>query len=105
LSHYIRDPRDLPSFPTRRSSDLSAISIAATASRGGRPMWIVCRPANAGGTWFQNFGNDCQSGAVGGTNSIGTANGSAIGRIHARSEEHTSELQSRSDLVCRLLLE
>src|SRR5438105_6147811 len=25
--------------------------------------------------------------------------------IHARSEEHTSELQSRVDLVCRLLLE
>src|SRR2546421_4475335 len=24
---------------------------------------------------------------------------------HVRSEEHTSELQSRSDLVCRLLLE
>src|SRR5947207_11938152 len=24
---------------------------------------------------------------------------------HARSEEHTSELQSHSDLVCRLLLE
>src|SRR5438105_8283035 len=26
-------------------------------------------------------------------------------RDHARSEEHTSELQSRVDLVCRLLLE
>src|SRR5690349_21957383 len=26
-------------------------------------------------------------------------------RSHARSEEHTSELQSRRDLVCRLLLE
>src|SRR3982751_6975155 len=26
-------------------------------------------------------------------------------RRHLRSEEHTSELQSRSDLVCRLLLE
>src|SRR5438034_6246037 len=26
-------------------------------------------------------------------------------RITARSEEHTSELQSHSDLVCRLLLE
>src|SRR2546421_1155742 len=25
--------------------------------------------------------------------------------IYSRSEEHTSELQSRSDLVCRLLLE
>src|SRR5438067_8361730 len=35
---------------------------------------------------------------------------SAQGRLHAlggrdRSEEHTSELQSRFDLVCRLLLE
>src|SRR2546421_6112345 len=29
----------------------------------------------------------------------------AIFAIYARSEEHTSELQSRSDLVCRLLLE
>src|SRR5206468_7294469 len=27
------------------------------------------------------------------------------GSRHGRSEEHTSELQSRSDLVCRLLLE
>src|SRR6266496_3198301 len=25
--------------------------------------------------------------------------------VHGRSEEHTSELQSRRDLVCRLLLE
>src|SRR5437588_9783025 len=28
-----------------------------------------------------------------------------IGRAQVRSEEHTSELQSHSDLVCRLLLE
>src|SRR5690606_40831658 len=28
-----------------------------------------------------------------------------IGEIHHRSEEHTSELQSRENLVCRLLLE
>src|SRR3982750_4984982 len=28
-----------------------------------------------------------------------------VGGTKARSEEHTSELQSRSDLVCRLLLE
>src|SRR5437868_12895941 len=30
---------------------------------------------------------------------------SAVGRGSCRSEEHTSELQSRFDLVCRLLLE
>src|SRR5438034_7619655 len=28
-----------------------------------------------------------------------------LGQRYARSEEHTSELQSHSDLVCRLLLE
>src|SRR5947207_11860119 len=31
--------------------------------------------------------------------------GHALGRHPPRSEEHTSELQSHSDLVCRLLLE
>src|SRR5690349_22222432 len=30
---------------------------------------------------------------------------SMVGREFSRSEEHTSELQSRRDLVCRLLLE
>src|SRR2546428_4912043 len=30
---------------------------------------------------------------------------SSCSRVMIRSEEHTSELQSRSDLVCRLLLE
>src|ERR687893_304429 len=28
-----------------------------------------------------------------------------VGKVGGRSEEHTSELQSHSDLVCRLLLE
>src|SRR5947207_11321898 len=28
-----------------------------------------------------------------------------VGNLYLRSEEHTSELQSHSDLVCRLLLE
>src|SRR2546430_6090211 len=31
--------------------------------------------------------------------------GVAAGRVAPRSEEHTSELQSQSNLVCRLLLE
>src|SRR5438067_6341983 len=34
-----------------------------------------------------------------------TAIGAVSGRRFRRSEEHTSELQSRFDLVCRLLLE
>src|SRR5206468_10977375 len=35
----------------------------------------------------------------------GSAHGVALYHGSARSEEHTSELQSRSDIVCRLLLE
>src|SRR5438034_7444640 len=35
----------------------------------------------------------------------GTSDGSAEAPVEGRSEEHTSELQSHSDLVCRLLLE
>src|SRR6478672_7429196 len=35
----------------------------------------------------------------------GTTDDTAAFRSAIRSEEHTSELQSRSDLVCRLLLE
>src|SRR2546430_12193051 len=33
------------------------------------------------------------------------ATGAVVGVAEARSEEHTSELQSQSNLVCRLLLE
>src|SRR2546421_6318851 len=36
---------------------------------------------------------------------VEAATDDAIAEWHLRSEEHTSELQSRSDLVCRLLLE
>src|SRR5699024_11293063 len=34
-----------------------------------------------------------------------TVNNEALNQLQQRSEEHTSELQSRFDLVCRLLLE
>src|SRR2546428_3351052 len=34
-----------------------------------------------------------------------TADVHRMGSVSSRSEEHTSELQSRSDIVCRLLLE
>src|SRR6185312_1486329 len=35
---------------------------------------------------------------------VADAHQQQIAVLHLRSEEHTSELQSRSDLVCRLLL-
>src|SRR2546421_2425687 len=44
-------------------------------------------------------------GAGAGARSGSRPGGRAVGQPGSRSEEHTSELQSRSDLVCRLLLE
>src|SRR2546428_8238586 len=50
------------------------------------------------------FANQLNSYAVEGAEY--TSDVERVRRVHKRrSEEHTSELQSRSDLVCRLLLE
>src|SRR5206468_12000182 len=84
--------RHLHSFPTRRSSDLSCTPAPTTTtprSAGGRAGW-----ATAPGRRRRSRRSARSRGAT------CTATG---GR--SRSEEHTSELQSRSDLVCRLLLE
>src|SRR5207249_11664913 len=68
-------PRVLHSFPTRRSSDLHRLSQRWHDGRG--EQWPRLHRRRS-------------------------APGSAP---EFRSEEHTSELQSRFDLVCRLLLE
>src|SRR5690606_41863927 len=87
----------LHSFPTRRSSDLTSCGRSCTA-------W-PCSPSTA--TWITRAPTPARSRA---TPSSACARGSASVVIPSseptvRSEEHTSELQSRENLVCRLLLE
>src|SRR3712207_6861034 len=48
---------------------------------------------------------DAPARAGGGCGPRAPAGGRRAGHAHGRSEEHTSELQSRQYLVCRLLLE
>src|SRR5690606_41181508 len=79
------DHRDVHSFPTRRSSDLH----------------LVLRPVD---DQRQRF-DPVQllpgvEGCAGGELPL-----ESRARLRIRSEEHTSELQSRENLVCRLLLE
>src|SRR5688572_32269867 len=78
----LRRPPRSTLFPTRRSSDLatttSAVSRSGCASRWSSPS--VTSSRTKCGEW------DATS-------------------VSTRSEEHTSELQSQSNLVCRLLLE
>src|SRR5439155_27191651 len=88
--------RDLHSFPTRRSSDLGLIR-PAMLTRGNDPDEFALL-LDARGDVLAVTGGTCRSAEQHG------------GRrrdhhpLH-RSEEHTSELQSRGHLVCRLLLE
>src|SRR5690606_41855817 len=88
--------RDLHSFPTRRSSDLCGKSTLLNL---------------VAGTLIANHGevNVCAR-DMGRLTASGRDHhrGENIGYIFQsfnRSEEHTSELQSRENLVCRLLLE
>src|SRR5438046_6131033 len=80
-----RAPRALPSFPTRRSSDLLPRAWYRNCAAAGTSNVSLCwmftsiPPSNL---WLAHSS-----------------------RHRRRSEEHTSELQSLTNLVCRLLLE
>src|SRR5438034_6044856 len=79
---------DLHSFPTRRSSDLDVQNGVVTPDKDGLKI------GSSAGT---NVTMVLLSGAPKGVKLTSGNDG--------RSEEHTSELQSHSDIVCRLLLE
>src|SRR5699024_11479325 len=87
-------PRVLLSFPPRRSSDLAPVAVVL-AQPVPVLIMISASPGTGSAIWLL---------AV----VAATALADALAlRVFApvRSEEHTSELQSRFDLVCRLLLE
>src|SRR3712207_8437404 len=91
----IRRPPRSTLFPTRRSSDLArATRTARKALLSG--TYIFDRlPPSLHEHFADRGGRLLQSGC----------NPPAAGPRERRSEEHTSELQSRQYLVCRLLLE
>src|SRR5437773_9780890 len=93
----IRLPPSSPLFPTRRSSDLIRITAV---NRGPEAATLHILPQ----LWFRNtwsWGKDLRRPVA---RKATGAPGSTCIELQ-RSEEHTSELQSHHDLVCRLLLE
>src|SRR5439155_26569068 len=97
------DLTDVTSFPTRRSSDL--VATAGDVDGDGRADLLIGDAANNRVFLLmgraQPFGHEY---VLDGKPAPGQAVFTAAG-IRQRSEEHTSELQSRGHLVCRLLLE
>src|SRR5207249_8913691 len=93
--------RPLPAVPTRRSSDLSTRGSVTAPSSVGRPAGAAGRASarsraerDAGGGGARPY----TRGPSGGKSALAWRGGD-------RAEEHTSGLQSRFELVCRLLLE
>src|SRR5262249_60472672 len=94
-----RAHRDPPSFPTRRSSDLTASRSRARATSREAP-----RPEHSGYS-VQRATNSPPSRASVTWQRMPARIRRAVSELRLRSEEHTSELQSLTNLVCRLLLE
>src|SRR5207244_12367764 len=103
--NYLPAPANLPSFPTRRPSDL--LSPLRCAGRGRRPPSLSAK-------WLTSMAVGLalalallslrQVEAADHTQPFQEANKLyEKGNYAARSEEHTSELQSPDHLVCRLL--
>src|SRR5690606_41472832 len=100
-----RPRRDLRSFPTRRSSDLGA------SPRGAERKHVSIRALvygdadpdspDAAAVWAQSMTRALA--AAGCSTMLLLRSRPATDRLTAalRSEEHTSELQSRENLVCR----
>src|SRR5690606_41279725 len=90
----IRRPPRSPLFPTRRSSDLGFLLVCAYARLPLFGLFL--------GRWTQTI----KPTSTVLTNFKLTIEHMLYNHHFAtRSEEHTSELQSRENLVCRLLLE
>src|SRR3712207_8324377 len=98
----MRYHRDLHSFPTRHSSVLVAVGELphVELARGGAPL----RPVGLAVDHDAARAADALTTVVLEGDRLPTLDREAV-VDDVRSEEHTSELQSRQYLVCRLLLE
>src|SRR5690606_40788311 len=95
-SYFYADDRHLHSFPTRRSSDMSSnvivwVPVVARSLRRSASCVMSPLPPRSYSCHHNGLPSAASMILSGGRTS--------------RSEEHTSELQSRENLVCRLLLE
>src|SRR5690606_41045413 len=99
------NPTDPDSFPTRRSSDLGneKARTAASPLQRERPQSLrgVCLHTNGRKPIAERSGRILRLGCGRQARRL-SAGGGNPPYVSLRSEEHTSELQSRENLVCRL---
>src|SRR2546430_11345875 len=102
---YSGTPRNLPSSPTRPFSDLLRHGPRRRAARLDvrEHVLLADPPPQAGAGHAPEFLE--RDVVLLGQAQHQRREAPAPAGVRARSEEHTSELQSQSNLVCRLLLE
>src|SRR5207253_10316499 len=94
--HNISHHHHLHSFPTRRSSDLSCRRSSASSTSDG---------IQVGRRRHRRGQRNRQAHQIACARDVHARRERRARKRFDRSEEHTSELQSRGHLVCRLLLE
>src|SRR5690606_39388981 len=103
LAYDASAPRSPPPFPPRRSSDLNS-SATFPAATDGASAWAMTFSLPQRGT-VPYRAKQIASMTVLLPAPVGPEHGHRRDLLRPRSEEHTSELQSREKLVCRRLLE
>src|SRR5690606_41687326 len=98
-------PHDLPSFPTRRSSDLQSTCGENEFTQRLRILRLLIEKKTTGEIITDYLAKNYQEILVMRWDYSVEEKYAQIYQSNRRSEEHTSELQSRENLVCRLLLE
>src|SRR5207302_9430070 len=98
--HYSRPHPNLHSFPTRRSSDLYVDRVDVVVAHEGNEAAVRTE-----GHFFFLAGRGGEARHRVGVEGVPVNVVADVQQGALRSEEHTSELQSRENLVCRLLLE
>src|SRR5207249_11291423 len=95
----------LHSFPTRRSSDLASLTSGHRSIRGDyishATVVRATRTVQVKVVEQRSLLAGSNRPLVGAASRIPDRKAKSTGKTVARSEEHTSELQSRFDLVCR----
>src|SRR3989475_1203240 len=95
--------------PSHKAVAVWEALMKAGGSAGIKPCGLGARDLLRLEVGYLLYGNDIDEQTTpleaGATFAVDFTKGEFIGRAPLRSEEHTSELQSQSNLVCRLLLE
>src|SRR5690606_39797191 len=101
----LHDDRALNSFPTRRSSDLARALQQRPGAADDFERWARTMAEDWGDTALVCAAHSAvhQVGSEGFAAEVEKALTAIQPVLARRSEEHTSELQSRENLVCRLL--